>query len=96
MELILNSTSLSEQLAQVKGQLSVADDHIAQHERSKAILEQAGAERLKEIQTLTRELEELKMRTELVSELRERVQQLEEELAIRQGEVSVCVCVWLK
>lgn len=82
-------SSLSSQLTLTEGQLGVANDRLLQHERSKALLESVGAERLEEIRTLTRELEELKPRAEGVSELREQVEHLEGELSKKQAEVSV-------
>ena len=86
--LVEKAASLSNQIWVLEEQLATVNERALQQERSRVILEMASSERLEEIRTLTRELEEMKMRTELVGELREKVEQLEEELQGKQEEVS--------
>lgn len=80
-------SSLSNQLALVEGQLGVANDRLVQQERSRVVLEMAGTERLEEIRVLTREVEGLRLRSESIAELREKVNELEGELGKKQEEV---------
>ena len=57
------------------------------------MLDLAGTERLSEIHSLSREVEELRMKADLVKELRERVDELEQELIKKQAEASRAWCV---
>ena len=59
-----------------------------QVERSRTVSEMAGTQRLSEIHCLSREVEELKMKADMVRKLRERVEQLEYQLTQKGTEVG--------
>ncbi len=87
-ELEESVASLSGQLVVLEGQLGAANDRLLQHERAKAVLELTGMERLEEIRSLTRELEEARLKVESVGEMQDRMEHLERELGRKQEEVS--------
>ena len=71
----------------LESQLAMANDKVGDVEHSKSLVERISSERLTEITHLHKQMEEERVRDGLVSELKDQVSSLENQLAALQDKV---------